>query len=140
MENKKFRPLFDKLFWCTLIPTAIIMIAMTVVSAFAPITLLITTPIDLFVAYFLASPVFGYVELREKSVFVKFGLILKKEIPYVKIRKIQKDRKFYSESIVSLKNALDHVNIRYNNYDVATVSVVDMDSFIEELNCRRASL
>lgn len=140
MENKKFRPLFDKLFWWTLIPTAIIMIAMTVVSTFAPITLLITIPVDIFAAYFFVSPFFGYAELRERSVYIKFGFLLKKEIPYCKIRKLQKDRKFYSESIVSLKNALDHVNIRYNNYDVATVSVVDMDSFIEELNCRRASL
>lgn len=139
MENKRYMQSFDKLFWWTLIPTAIIMIAMTVVSAFAPITLFITIPIDLFTAYFLASPFFGYVELRERSLFIKFGFFMKKEIPYAKIRKVEKDRRWYSESMLSLKNALDHVNIRYNACDVTTVSVVDMESFIAELNERRAS-
>ena len=139
MENKKYRPCFDKLFWWSVIPTVAIMIAMTVVSAFAPISLLITIPIDIFVAYVLVSPLFGYVELRESTVYIKFGLILKKEIPYNKIRKLQKDRRFYSESIIALKNALDHVNIRYNSYDVVTVSVEDMDSCIDDLNARRLS-
>ena len=140
MENKRYKPYFDKLFWWSVFPTAAIMIAMTVISAFAPISLLVTIPIDVLVAYVLISPFFGYVELRENSVYIKFGLLFKKEIPYNKIRKLQKDRKFYSESILALKNSLDHVNIRYNNHDVITVSVIDMDSFIDELNCRRASL
>ena len=140
MENKRFKPSFDKLFWWPLIITAIVLIPMTVISAFAPISLLVTIPVDLLVAYFLVSPFFGYVELRENSVFVKFGLILKKEIPYSKIRKIQRDRRIYSESIMSLKNALDHVNIRYNACDVVTVSVIDLDSFIDELNKRRTNL
>ncbi len=137
MENKRYKPSVDKLFWWSAGAAIAIMIPMTIISAFSPITLIITIPIDLLVAYFLISPFFGYVELRDKSVLIKFGLILKKEIPYSKIRKIQKDRKCYSESILSLKNALDHVNIRYNTYDVTTVSVVNMDSFIEELNERR---
>jgi hypothetical protein len=133
MENKKFKPLFDKLFWWTLIPTAIIMIAMTVVSAFAPITLLITTPIDLFVAYFLASPVFGYVELRENGVYIKFGFIMKRYIPYEKIRAIEKKHQFYSDSMLALKGALDHVNIKYNKFDIVSVSVKDGDGLASEL-------
>ena len=137
MENKRYKPSVDKLFWWSAGAAIAIMIPMTIISAFSPITLIITIPIDLLVAYFLISPFFGYVELRDKSVFIKFGLVLKKEIPYSKIRKIQKDRKCYSESILSLKNSLDHANIRYNAYDVTTVSVVNMDSFIEELNERR---
>lgn len=138
MQNKIFKPLFDKLFWWTFIPTAILLAVMTAFSALAPITLLVTIPTDLFSAYFFVSPFFAYVELRENSVFIKFGFLLKKEIPYNKIRRVEKDRKIYSESILALKNALEHVNIRYNTYDVATVSVKDNDLFIEELNVRRA--
>lgn len=138
MQNKIFKPLFDKLFWWIFVPTAILLVVMTVVSAFEPITLLITIPTDLFTAYFFVSPFFGYVELRENSVFVRFGFFLKREIPYSKIRRVEKDRKFYSESMLALKNALDHVNIRYNTYDVMTLSVKDNDLLIEELNARRA--
>jgi hypothetical protein len=39
--------------------------------------------------------------------------------------------------MLSLKNALEHVNIKYNNFDIVSVSVVDNDGFIEELNTRR---
>jgi hypothetical protein len=38
--------------------------------------------------------------------------------------------------MVSLKNAIEHVNIKYNSFDVTTVSVVDNDGFIEELKER----
>jgi hypothetical protein len=59
-----------------------------------------------------------------------------REIPYSKIRGFVKERKFYSESMTSLKNALEHVNIKYNSFDVVTVSVTDNDDFIGELNLR----
>jgi hypothetical protein len=39
--------------------------------------------------------------------------------------------------MASLKNALEHVNIKYNTFDIVSVSVVDNDGFIEELNTRR---
>ena len=89
-----------------------------------------------FVLYFFVSPLFGYVELRENSMLIKYGFILKKEIPYSKIRSVTKARKFYSDSMMSLKNSFDHVNIKYNTFDVTCVSVVDNDSFINELSKR----
>ena len=138
METKKFKPLFDKLYWTISIPTAAVLIVVTAaVAAFAPTTLLWMLPLDLFVFYFLISPIFGYVELREEILFIKYGFILKKEIPYSKIRTVEKDRKFYSESMMSLKNAVENVNIKYNTYDVTTVSVINNDDFILELDERR---
>ena len=46
---------------------------------------------------------------------------------------IVKERKFYAESMMSLKNAFEHINIKYNAFDVTTVSVVDNDGFIKML-------
>lgn len=130
---KKYKPLIDQLYFWMLIPTLILISVMTVLSAFAPLTLLITIPIDLFVIWFLISPLFGYAELRERSVFIKYGLIMKKEIPYEKIRGLEKKRKIAPDSMLSLKNALDHVNIKYNKYDVACISIIDSDEFIEAI-------
>ena len=59
---------------------------------------------------------------------------MKKEIPYDKIRGIEKERKLISPSILSIKNALDHVNIKYNTFDVTTLSLVNSDEFIDNLN------
>ena len=133
---RKFRPLVDKLFWIIFIPTMLLLIAATVIAAFAPTALFIALPIDVIVIYLLIAPLFGYVELREKSVYIKYGLILKKEIPYSKIRGVAKERKAYSDSMVSLKNALEHVNIKYNTFDVASVSVKESETFITELEGR----
>ena len=44
--------------------------------------------------------------------------------------------KWYSESMMSLKNAIEHVNIKYEGYNVTAVSVVDNAEFIEALNER----
>lgn len=115
------------------------MIAVTALTVFEPVALFIIIPLDLFVFYFLASPLFGYVELRENSVFIKFGFILKKEIPYGKIRALSKERRIYSESMLSLKNSLDHVNIKYNTFDIVTVSVSDNDELIRETKERISS-
>ena len=38
--------------------------------------------------------------------------------------------------MMALKNAIEHVNIKYNTFDVTTVSVADNDGFIEELDRR----
>ena len=133
---KKFSPLVDKLFWIISIPTVIFIAAMTVISAFAPVSLIITIPVDLFVIYFLVSPLFGYVELRENSVYIRFGLIMKREIPYEKIRDAVKVRKLYSDSMVSLKNSIEHVNIGYNKFDIVSVSVVKNDDFIYQLKSK----
>ena len=139
MKNQKFKPFFDKFFWTIAIVTAVILVAANTLCIYAPIILLFLIPLDLFILYFFVSPFFGYVELRKESLFIKFGFILKKEIPYKKIRGIVKERKLYSESMLSLKNAIEHVNIKYNSFDVITVSVINNDAFIEALEVRKKS-
>ena len=140
MQIKRFKPLFDRLYWCTLLPTELLMLSLTVVLGLEALsTLFWMAPVTVFVTYFLLSPLFGYAELREKTLFIKFGFILKREIPYTKIRKIEKKRGIISESMLSLKNALDHVEIRYGAFDVAVVSVKDNDEFSEELKLRTNS-
>ena len=134
MNGKRYRPLIDWTFWMILIPTMLLLIAATVFAALEPTALFIILPVDLFSLYFLVSPLFGYVELREGSLFIKYGLMLKKEIPYEKIRKVERDKRFYSESMTSLKLSLDHVNVKYNSFDVTTVSVRDNESFMKDLN------
>ncbi len=135
MQGKRYKPLVDKLFWITLVIVTALLLGVTATIIFFPdaLAISITILVDLLTLYLMLSPLFGYVELRESCVYIKFGLILKKEIPYDKIRGVVKERKFYSESIISLKNALEHINIKYGTFDVVTVSVVDNDGFIMEL-------
>ncbi len=136
MNNQKFKPLFDKTYLCIWVPLCALMFLFTLLAFFAPTSLFVMIPTDLFVLYFLISPLLGYVELREKTVFIRFGLILKREIPYKKIRGITKERKFYSDSMLALKNALEHINIKYNSFDVLSVSVVESEAFIQALEKR----
>ena len=134
-KSKTFKPKLDKMFFWICIPTAVLLIGMTVAFAFlSPISVIfIMLPVDIFCAYFLISPLFGYAELREDTLFIKFGLIMKREIPYSKIRGVSFEHKFYSDSMLSLKNALDHVNIKYNVFDIISISVVENDEFAKEL-------
>lgn len=137
MENKRYKPKFDKLYLWILISIALFLLALTTVTAiFEPITLFYTIPVTLFVAYFLVSPAFGYAELREGSLFVKFGFFMKREIPYEKIRGVEKNRKFYSDSMLSLKNSMEHLNVKYNKFDLLSVSVTDNEDFKRELELR----
>ena len=139
MENKRYNPLIDK-FYCILATVTLLLVTPPVLicGIFAPTTLFITVPIFLFAAYFLITPLVGYVEMRESTVFIRYGFIMTKEIPYVKVRSVEKDRTAISPSLVSLKNALEHVNIKYNTFDITTVSVKDNDGFIAELKERCA--
>lgn len=136
MEKKKYLPLIDKLFFIVSIPTLILVGAGVAISVYSIPALLIMCAIALFVLYVLISPLFGYVELGESSLVIKYGFFLKKEIPYASIRDITRERKFYSDSMLSLKNSLDHVNIKYNKFDVTSVSVKSNDEFIAELEKR----
>ena len=61
---------------------------------------------------------------------------MKKSIPYSKIRGIELERKWYSETMMSLKNSMDHVNIKYNSFDVTAVSVIDNEELVSELKKR----
>ena len=137
MDSKKYRPKIDKLFWSLFIPTNVFCIALLIIpSILEPQVLFITLPIFLFTNYFFITTLFGYVELRDNELFIKYGFFLKKNIPYGKIRSLEKQRRFYSHSILSLKNAFDHVDIKYNFYDVTTVSVKNQEEFITELQER----
>ncbi len=102
----------------------------------APAALFIILPVDFFTLYFIISPLFGYVEFREDTLFIKFGLLMKTEIPYKRIRGAEKVRKFYSDSFASLKNSFEHVNIKYNAFDVVSVSVEKNDELLAELYFR----
>ena len=139
MENKRFKPMLDKMFFIIWIPTVLLLIAATFISSFEPVSLFIIIPTDVLTLYFLLTSLFGYVELRAECVFVKLGFFASREIPYEKIRGITKERKLYADSMVSLKHSLEHVNIKYNRYDVLSVSVVGNDELIRELE-KRASL
>ena len=118
------------------VPTVLLLIAATIITCFDIIPLLLMLSVDVFTLYFLVSPLVGYVELRPDTMFIKYGFILKREIPYAQIREIKKERNLYSESMLSLKNAIEQVNIKYNSFDVTTVSVTDNDKFIIDLNAR----
>ena len=131
--NKRYKPLIDKMYFIIMLPTAAVLISALVISAYAPMMFFVTVPTTLFTAYFFVSPLFGCVELRERSVFIKYGFFMKKEIPYDRIRRVTRGRKFISESMMSLKFALEHVEIRYNRYDVTIVSVVENDELAKLL-------
>jgi hypothetical protein len=134
MEKKRYKPAIDKLFYAIWIPTSILMITATVISFYELGAFILMLAVDVFTFYFMISSLVGYVELRMNSVFVKFGFIIKREIPYDKIRKIAKERKIMSNTYLSLKNSLDHVSIKYNKYDEIVVSVINNDDLIKELN------
>ena len=131
---KIYKPLIDRVYITMMVIIFAVLTVMTVISAFSTIALLIVLPIYLLVVYHIISPFFGYVELRDETLYVRYGLFIKREVPYSKIRNVNKGRGFYSESMLSLKCAIEHVNIKYNAFDMTTVSVVDNDTFISELN------
>ena len=134
MEMKRYKPAIDKLFYAIWIPTSILMITATVISFYELGAFILMLAVDVFTFYFMISSLVGYVELRMNSVFIKFGFIIKREIPYDTIRKIAKERKIMSNTYLSLKNSLDHISIKYNKYDEIVVSVVNNDDLIKELN------
>ena len=136
MEIKRYKPKFDKLFYIPIGIVGALMVGATLISSIEPLGLVIMLACDLIVLYFVSASFAGYVELRESVMFVKFGFFLKREIPYNKIRKIEIQHRFYSESMLSLKNSLDHIDVRYNLYDVVSVSVVDNDDLVRELSIR----
>ena len=128
--NVRFLPKIDRLTWFIFVPTLAILAAGTVIAAFAPSALFIMIPTDLFTLYFFVSPLFGYAEVRESALFIKFGFFIKREIPYSKIRGVSKERRLISESMLSLKCAIEHLNVRYNSFDVVTLSVRDNDALL----------
>ena len=140
MKENRYYPLVDKLFYCIAIPTNVLFLAVLIpMIMLAPEGVAILIPTVMLVDYFLISPLFGCVELRENTLLIKYGFFLKKEIPYDKIRSIKKKRSIISESMMSLKNALDHIEIRYDKFDITIVSLKDTDNFIEEIDKKLSS-
>ncbi len=134
MNTKRYKPYFDKLFLIISLPISVLLIGVTLLSALTNLSsLFFIAPVGIFVLFLLISPLFGYAELRENTLFIKFGLILRKEIPYDKIRDAEIKRSFYSESMLSLKNSFEHIDIKYNRFDVTSVSVITNEEFLSEL-------
>ena len=136
MQPKKYKPKVDKLFFIICIPTNILLLGVLFLAFLEPLMFFVMVPIFAFCNYFLISPLFGYVELRDDEIFIKYGFFMKKSIPYSKIRGLVRERRWYSESMMSLKNAMEHVIIKYNSFDVTTVSVVDNEDFVREVEDR----
>jgi hypothetical protein len=136
MQAKRYSPKIDKRYFLIAVPTLVLCAGLTVVAAFAPTALFAVVPVDLLVLYFMISPLFGYAELREESLYVRYGLILKRDIPYSAIRGAVKERKFHSDSMLSLKNAFEHITVKYNKFDLTVVSITDNDTFLAELKQR----
>lgn len=136
MNVKRYKPAIDKMFYIIWIPTIILMMAATILCFVEIIVFIIMIFVDIFTFYFLITSLFGYVELREETIYVKFGFIVKRDIPYNKIREVIKERKVMSTSFLSLKNSLEHIKIKYNKFDEVVVSVVENDELINELEKR----
>ena len=134
--NKIYKPKIDGLFYAIWVPTVLLLIACTVVACTEPMALLIVIAADIFTLYFLVSPLFGYVELRENTVFIRYGFFLTREIDYLRIRDTKKERKPYTDTMLSLKNAMEHVTIKYNKFDITAVSVTDNDDLIINIKAR----
>ncbi len=142
MRKKRYTPLIDRLFWIVLFITLPIIVVLTIAVCLFPVPLAICIVCitNLLILYLQLSPLFGYVEFEEKHVLVRFGLLMKRVIPYTEIRSAEKKRQISSDSIISLKCAIEHVNIKYNTFDVLTVSVKDNDALIAELEERLANI
>ena len=134
--QKRYKPKIDGLFYAIWVPTVLLLIACTVVACTEPMALLIVIAADIFTLYFLVSPLFGYVELRENTVFIRYGFFLTREIDYLRIRELKKERKPYTDTMLSLKNAMEHVTVKYNKFDVTTVSVTDNDDLMMNIRAR----
>ena len=128
----------DKFYVWIIVLTSLFLVAVTVLAAALAVALFVIVPVDLITVYFLVTSLFGYVELRETGVFIKFGFFMKREIPYSSIRGLTKERKLYSDSMTSLKHSIEHVNIKYASFDMVSVSVITNDGLIDEINKRIA--
>ena len=117
---------------------ASLMLIMTTIICIFPAlyAIIVVLVCDIILLYFLISPLFGYAELRDECVLIKYGFILKREIPYTKIRGAYKERRLISDAALSLKCAIEHIAIRYNKADMTVVSVSDNEELLSALLSR----
>ena len=134
----KFSPRYDKLYLWITVPTSLMLLGLLLLAAIEGKTALWLTMggTVLLTGFFLISPCFGYAELKEKTLLIRFGLFMKREIPYESIFGIEKKRSAIADSMLSLKNAMEHINIKFNRYDLYSVSLKNEDLFTEELKKR----
>ena len=140
METKRFKPMIDRTYVIIYASVVVLLVALTMMCLSNVTALLITLAADIFTMYFVVSPFFGYVELGDRSVLIKYGFIIKREIPYGKIRELMLSRSLFSDSMLNLKNSREHVLIKYNTFDVTTVSVKGNDLLISEIISRKEKL
>ncbi len=129
----RYKPKTDKLFWWMLVIVNAICLPMLALGFFNTVSLVFAVLLLLFVNYFLLSPLFGYAELREEDLYIKYGLFIHKTIPYKNIRTAEIKRSVISEAVLNLKLSLEHTLIKYNKFDFTIVSVTDNRAFAEEL-------
>ena len=130
----KFKPRIDS-YYLGIIAITELLVTAALALCLADFTLgglLIMLFTFIFMNFFIISPFFGYAELREEELYIKFGFFLRKAIPYSKIRAVEKKRDWYSSSLVSLKMAKEHLDVKYNRFDVVSLSIKDEEIFIEE--------
>lgn len=133
---KKYKPKIDKLFYIMLVVINVLSLTILIIPQLFYLSFesfIFSIIVILFINYFLISPLFGYIEIKETSIFIKYGIILKKEIPFNKIKKLELKKKWYSDSILALKCSIEHVEITFNSYDKTCVSVKENDIFIEDV-------
>lgn len=137
MKKKRFKPFFDRTYISVLSLLVFApMLFLFALAVFEATIFFVAVPVFLFVFYFVLSSASGYVELRESSVYIKFGFFMKREIAYSLIRRVEKRRAFCSQSMAAIKNAMEHIDIYYNTFDVVSVSVVGNEDLIAELEAR----
>ena len=138
---KRYKPRLDRLFYGFAIFTAAIVLGALIPSLYGggAFAIAVTLGTLILCGYFLISPCFGYAELREETLFVKFGFFLSREIPYEKIYAMEKKHTMVADSILSLKNAMDHLNVKYNRFDLISMSLQNEEDFIAAL-CERCKI
>lgn len=134
----KFKTKFDLFHIMILLITELIMLPFVIISLIDKSygAAIISAIPGILIALLWISMASAYAVLEDDSLFIKYGFVFKKRIPYNKIRSIEKKKKWYSESLLGMKNSLVHVDIKYNTYDITCVSLKDNDLFIDELTKR----
>ncbi len=134
----KFKAKLDIVYIVIYVIVGIVMLAPSIVSLITKdyITALICLIPFILILFMIISMVCGYARLDDDCLFIKYGFVFKRSIPYEKIRSYELQRKFYCESLLSLKNAMEHVEIKYNKFDNTCVSVRDNIVFLEQLHKR----
>ena len=73
------------------------------------------------------------------AIAVTLGFFLSREIPYEKIYAVEKKHMMVADSMLSLKNGMDHLNVKYNRFDLVSLSLQNEEDFIKVL-CERCKI